>query len=468
MPSSMPVPKPQLAALTSLFEGPKAFPMRMRRATLEIPRPSGVERVDVPFLSGPGHNCSLVAGLGVDKAGKLVAVLRTGDTRAARSLRGEDYVRKGFIGGRHDKMKDAAHIALEEVAEETGGRTLKGGFRALGDRLLPTMPNESTEADQYFVAVMSLDGQVTGDGGGMELPGLIKPLPVPIDLGEAFGMMEKGEISDGARCRLVYQRGLDSIGYIPQLGVWVHDHPQLLARWDTLGLGEVWDPRQLEPNPPPPPSSGEEVVVNPDAARVNSVKFHSCEEIPVEPGVKFLNAVTSHAIDGEKPVGKPFPNYILKVDYDRAKVAVHTDDAHPLVKLVDVERPVMAAKGLLPPSERSYRNENTDLVRPDLVEMKVTPGGARAEVEKALGVPVTPLCSHQGASEGQTDLRYHYFAAEGKADASFVPLREALRACRQGNAGDAPMEGALDFLAWKKDYIPCLDMTVEEARRLLG
>lgn len=456
--------KPQLAALTSLFEGPKGFPMRMRKAVLEMP---GGARVDVPFLSGPGHNCSLVAGLGVDKSGKLTAVLRTGDTRAARSLRGEDYVRKGFIGGRHDKMKDAAHIALEEVAEETGGRTLKGGFRALGDRLLPTMPNESTEADQYFVAVMSLDGQVTGDGGGMELPGLIKPLPVPIDLGEAFGMMERGEISDGARCRLVYQRGLDSIGYIPQLGVWVHDHPQLLAKWDTLGLGEVWDPRQLEANPPPPPSDSAEVTVNPDAARVNSVMFHSCEEIPVEPGVKFLNATTSHAIDGTTPVGKPFPNYILKVDYDRAKVAEHTAEAHPRVRLVDVERPVMAVKGLLPPSERSYRNENTDLVRPDLLDFKVHPSTALVEAEKAVGGPVERLCAHQGASEGQTDLRYHLFSREVAGGEGFVPLREALRACRQGDAGDAQMEGALDFLAWKKDYIPGLDMTVEEARRLL-
>jgi hypothetical protein len=463
-------PSPKLVEVKSLFEGPAQFPMRMRVGVLEVERAGGVERLEVPFLSGPGHNCSLVAGLGLSSDGQLQAILRTGDTRASRSLRGRDYVQKGFIGGRHDKMKESAHIALEEVAEEVGGRCLKNGFRSLGDKLMPTMPNESTEADQYFTAVMNLDGKVTGDGGGMELPGLIEPLPV--DLPKAFEMMKRGEVGDGARCRVVYQRALDSIGYIPQLGAFVHDHPQLKQRWDSLGLGPTWDPRKLEPEPPKADVSKTiSVTPNERASQVNDCIFESVSEHPVRPGMTFLDARTSHAVreSGEKEkVGSGFANYILKVDYDRAKVAVYSGDERPSVKWSEVERPVLAIKGLLPSSERNYRNENTDLARPDLPEYQVSPKSAQMEVSHRIGAEPVQLCADQGASEGQSDLRYHFFAHRvEQPGADFVPLREALRACREGRAGDAQSEGALVFLADQLNYIPALDMTVDEARALL-
>lgn len=464
--------------LNTIFEGPEKFRMRMRTAVLEVQRATGVEQILVPFVNGPGHNCSMVAGLARDpETGKLSAILRTGDSRASRSLRHIPPVKNGFIGGRHDKMKDSAHIAMEEVAEEVGGSCLEGGFRSLGDRLTPTMPHESTEADQYFVAMMVLDKQVTGDGGGMELPGLIEPLPVPIELGEAFAKIAHGEVADGARCRLVFQRALDSIGYIPQLGVSVHDHPKLKARWDTLGLGEVWDPRNLPPKPPSEPDAPEPPGPPPDpeAARVNDVMFHSVKEHPVLPGVTFLEAQTSHAIheDGKvRPHGPTFPNYILKLDYDRAKLLAYSDPEHPRVRWVPQELPALAVKGFLDKSESGYHDQKTDLVRDNLPEFKLDLQDTEEQLQRLVASSgytgkAEKLISDQGASEGQSDLRYHFYALPSERGSDFIPLREALRACRLGEAGDAQTEGALSFLADRLNYIPGLDMTVEEARKLL-
>jgi hypothetical protein len=42
-----------------------------------------------PVLSGPGHDVALVAALTLDPAGRPVVILKGGDTRPARVLRGE-------------------------------------------------------------------------------------------------------------------------------------------------------------------------------------------------------------------------------------------------------------------------------------------------------------------------------------------------------------------------------------------
>ena len=78
-----------------------------------------------PVLSGPGHDVALVAALTLDPAGRPVVILKGGDTRPARVLRGEPYVKIGCIGGRLDHPGMAASaIAALEVEEEVAGRRI--------------------------------------------------------------------------------------------------------------------------------------------------------------------------------------------------------------------------------------------------------------------------------------------------------------------------------------------------------
>jgi len=74
------------------------------------------------------------------------------------------------------------------------------------------------------------------------------------------------------------------------------------------------------------------------------------------------------------------------------------------------------------------------------------------------------------ASAGQSDLRYHFYAAhveKPRGNGSFMPLAEALRRCRAEGDGDAHTEALLLRLASKLGWIPSLGMTVPEARRVM-
>ncbi|MBI3930174.1 MAG: hypothetical protein HY319_31850 [Armatimonadetes bacterium] len=443
--------------------------MKVRDFDLLVARDGKVTSQTVPVHSAPGHNSTLVAALIVDGSNPPQPVLKDGDMRFARVLAGDAYEKMGFVAGRWDKAGvDGSGIGIDEIAEEVGGHALENGLRPLGEQLLPSMPHESTEADQYFVAVIKLDSSVTGDGGGMEIPGQMGPHVMTLE--EGFQAMNEGRVGDSARCRVMYNRALDSIGYIRELGVWVHDVPALAARHSTLGLGPVWDPRHLKPAP----RSSEEHEEKgdpapPPAEKVDNGLLLSCERIPVSDGVTMLDAVTSHAV-GDRPVRKPMKNQILQVDYGRAKVITYYVDPErgPMVHAGDVERPVMAVKGLALDQERTYKKENTELVRQDLDEARLRLGeDPDAQVAAAFHGQPTRLATASTASSGQSTLYYHFYANEVPPEDGFVPLHEFIQACRADAQADSAAEATCELLTENLQWLPTLRMTVEQARQLL-
>ncbi|MCA9791668.1 MAG: hypothetical protein KC910_07720 [Candidatus Eremiobacteraeota bacterium] len=440
--------------------------LKVRHYRLEVDRAGHIEQFEGHFLHGPGHNVAAVAALVFDAQQKPHVLLKTGDTRAARAERGADYVQLGYIAGRLDKQGAGVDkIALAETAEEVGGEVVEGTFLGLSTFLSPTMPNESTEADAYYLAAVALTGQPSGDGGGMELLGLIGPYTAEAQSGLAS--MDRGEVSEGGRARTLYSRAFDKIGFVPALGVYVHDHPQLLARFDSLGLGRPVDIRaHIHGARIPPPVVASQAL----EARVNAVEFVERSEVRLE-NQTMVDATTRHAVleDGRlTPVGPAFLNQFQKLDYDRAKAVVYRLDPErgPLVAMSPVERPVLAVKGLL---GQALTQENTDLVRLDVGDFEVPRhGSVQAEVERRLGLACRPLGQPVSASSGQSDLYYHFFAAQVGADDPdvFLPLSEAIRLCRHGQA-DAHTEALLQRLAAELEWLPTLGLALPQARAML-
>lgn len=464
--------------------------MKMRRFDVDIARPGSaqIETRAIDVLSGPGHNCSMAAPLVIGPDGLPSVVLKAGDTRAARLLRGEPYVRIGMIGGRWDKVgADAKKIGLEEIAEEIGAKLVPNGYLALGDKLSPTMPHESTEADRYFVALVRLeDGAAppAGDGGGMEVAGLMKPVAMSVAAG--LKAMDDGSVGEGARARTAYARAFDKIGYIPELGRYVHDIPALRKQFDTMGLGAAIDPRPLAAD-----GKGDAIVSShgipdtapdPDGVKVNGASFVSKKEIPVSEKATFLDASTTHvarADDGtEKVVGKPFPNQLLHLTYDRAKIAVFYRDPvqGPMVRFDAVERPALAAKALAMDAERTYKDENTDLVARDVLDVEVPlekDGAASAaqKIAKPFGAKAVQLGAPCDASPGQSDLRLHFYGVEiapPEDRSAFLSLADALRMIRANGEADAATEALLHRLAAHEGWIPSLRMSVATAKKIAG
>jgi hypothetical protein len=189
------------------------------------------------------------------------------------------------------------------------------------------------------------------------------------------------------------------------------------------------------------------------------------------------------------------PNQLLHLDYDLAKVAVYYEDPvqGPMVRLSDVERPIMAAKELALGDEIAYKKEHYSLTRRDLPEVKVelpfdgaaTPAEimekagsfdlaklAKSAVVGALkaghvDAEVSALGAAGFASPGGCDLQHHFFAAKLKsAPAStegFVRLSDAIRIMRQGE-GDPAAEAGLLRLASSVGWIPSLGMSLQMAK----
>lgn len=463
--------------------------MKVRRFEVDIQRPGvdGVSTVQVDIVNGPGHNCSMAAPIVLGTDGAPALVLKAGDTRAARKLRGQDYVKIGMIGGRWDKVgADPQKIGIEELAEEIGAQALPGGYLPLGTKLVPTMPGESTEADRYFAAVVQIDGHATGDASGMEVVGLMGP--VTMSIADALAAMDNGDVGEGARARVAYARGLDAIGFIPELNAYVHDLPgPLKKRFDTLGLGDAIDPRKLD-KPPPAEAQGvgQAPAQHDNAAQVDDVAFLSQTDVTISDHATMLDAQTTHlatGVDGvAQAVGDPFPNQIYHLDYDRAKVVVFHDDAvrGPMVKMSPTERPALAAKALALDGERTYKDENTNLVALDVDNLKIELDGATGDKTNALADAAVVSAFGEGsvkrlgaacdASPGQSDLRFHFFANQietPKDKTAFVPLSEAIAACRDG-AGDAATEALLLRLAADQRWIPSLGMSVDRAKKMAG
>lgn len=489
------VPKtPEAAKPVALAARQVAAPfdsfMKVRTFEVDIQRPGidAVQTVRVDILNGPGHNCSMAAPLMLDANGVPSCVLKAGDTRAARKLRGEDYVKLGMIGGRWDKVgADPKKIGLEEIAEEIGAQLVPGGYISLGDKLVPTMPGESTEADRYFAAIVKVDASSEGYGdmSGMEVVGLMKPTTMSVS--DALKAMDDGSVGEGARARVAYQRALDAIGFVPELNAYVHDLPgSLKKRFDTLGLGDAMDPRKLaDPPPAPAGEASTPVAADPKAAQVNDVEFVSQTHHAISDDAVMLDAKTVHVanVGGEaKQVGDAFPNQIYHLGYDRAKVVTFYNDSMqgPMVRLEATERPVMAAKALALDGERTYKDENTNLIAQDVMNLKFDIGDAKGgaitkiadeAVNFACGGAAKRLGAACDASPGQSDLRLHFFSNEvstptTKTDKEgFIPLSDAIALCR-GGEGDAGTEALLLRLATDQGWIPSLKMTVGRASKL--
>ncbi|MEW6282021.1 MAG: hypothetical protein AB1758_25680, partial [Candidatus Eremiobacterota bacterium] len=451
-----------------------------RRGELDIQRPGFVETVQLPFLHGKGHNCALVGAFALDPQGNPYMILKHGDTRLSRFLRGDPYVLLGFVGGRMDKVgADFPKIALGELPEEVGGVPVEGAFRRLGGGLSPTMPMESTESDAYFCALVVLAQAPTGDGGGSELTGLIGPELVPAR--EGLDAFRDGRVADAGRARTVYARTFDSMGYIPQLGVYVLDHPELAARFDTLGLGPVQDPRrlardvELDPALEPPPPQRD------DRGAVNGVVFTGRTDVPLDQGALMVDATTQHAVLGDGPavaVAEPFPNQAALFKHDRAKVAVYArhPEQGPMVYMPACERPLLAFKGLALGGECDTSQENTELVRRDVVDLTLSrqeDPGSQVLRRLARTGRLERLAEPTSASSGQCDLKYHYYSLEVPPPSDwsdFVPLSDAIALCRTPPVqADSQTEGlCLGGLADRLGWIPGLRMTVDQARQLLN
>lgn len=411
------------------------------------------------FVHGPGHHISAIAAFVFDKQLQPHTILKTGDTRLARAERKEPYVLDGFVAGRMDKEgAESSKIALAELAEEVGGEVVGGTFQPLGKDLSPTMPSESTEADAYFMAAVKISGDPYGDGGSMELTDLIGPkLSTPM---EAIRAMDAGELSESSRTRTMYGRGFDAIGYVPQLGAYVHDHPGLAERFDTLGLGEVVDVRaRLQgdelPKPRPKGTNLE--------ARVNDVVTTTREEVSLDSETRMVNAKTKHAVNENGTItslDKEFPNQYLQLDYDRAKVAQYFFDEKlgPMVAMTPQVKPALA-----------FAPESPNVIRKDVSDIKIDRSKDISEQlegrQRVLGAP-------SGASAGQTDLYYHFLVDEVKKPedpfaAGFVTMAEAVKLCRTGH-GDTQTEALLERLSDDLEWIPNLGMSVSQARSLMA
>lgn len=439
-------------------------------------------------LSGPGHNVSLVAVLLMRPDGRFEVVLKAGDTRPARVLRGEPYVKMGTVGGRLDQPKlDAAAVARHEVQEELGATVVDGGLVPLGDMAVATMPAESSEADMYFVALARFDKDAAmpqGDGGGMELVGLMRPIRLSVQ--DALRAMDEGKVGEGGRARTVHGRAFDRLGYIPALDRYVFDLPEALkTRFDTLGLGQAVDLRHIGEEhavqPPPTPAK---------AGSVNDVKLLDRVNTHLEEAALLVNARVSHAVrkNGDlTTVGDAFRVQFLHLPYDRVKLVVWTRDEKggPKVLMEPTERLPMAIKNLNLTDEFEGK-EHTKLNRMDLLESRMHVGvehrrdvivglaeHAAEAIMMAHGLAGTPtrIGGSVDASPGQSDMRYHLFQVEvpaGVADQRFVPIAEAFKLCRRDGQADATSEALLLRLADHAEWIPTLDMSIEDAKKALG
>ena len=458
-PSLVQAALPQSSLSARELEAPFSRFLRVR--TFELMGPDGPQKVTL--VHGPGHDCAAVAAIVLDPSGRPHMVLKTGDARVCRVLRHDSYLKLGCVAGRLDKAgASAAKIGLAELSEEVGGRVEADSFRPLGEWLSPTMPYESSEADADFFSLIRLDASAQGDGGGMEVTGLIGPLFLTFQQG--FQAMEEGRVGDAGRAMALYRRCADSIGFLPELDCWVYDHPRLRERYQTLGLGDPQDPRRPGRPAPLPP----DFVPGGPQARIDGSHWLERREVAVPDGT-MLDGQTVHTAQGQ-PIGVAFANQLLVLDYDRAKIVDYFVDSArgPQVRFAAQACPIFAVKGLLlGPERQSGFRENDSLYRRDLEDVKIRRG---VGVEEQIPGGVERLGAAYGASSGQCDLYYHLCARRVEPPSpiseEWVPLGEALELCRQGQ-GDGQSEAALIRLARRLEWLPNLGMTVAQARSLL-
>jgi hypothetical protein len=450
--------------------------LKLWQYELEIERPgSGREVVRVNVASVPGPDVSLVAGFELDEHGKPVAILKHGDTRPSRIARGRPYVATGMVGGRLDhEGASALDIARAELEEEVGRFGVPGGTFELGAKGTLVWPTRALEADRYFLSIVGNDRKpVKGDGGGQELVGLIGPKSVPIQ--EALERMRSGEYAEGGRALVAYTRALEKMGFIPELGRYVQDLPkELRERYQTCGLGEVFDPRNVAPTRAAAhakPAATAPDSAQPSAKDVNTA-IPATQAKDLAEGFRMISGKWSHAVKrGSEtvPFGKPFPQEHFEGAPDVAKVVEYRLDPQRglQVRLVPRERPVPASQG------GEHANE---LMAPDVHELEISlkPDELQGAAEEArvnsaveeLFKGARRMAPSVALSPGVTDARQHYFAVQATSSNGFLPISDALSLIRQ--AGDSGAEAALQQLMFDVGWIPGLRMSLADIQKQLG
>ena len=427
--------------------------MRLRRGWATF-RDGGQETTERGVvLSGPGHDVVIIAAVMIEPEGRPHLVFKGGDTRPARTLRGEPYVKIGSIGGRLDHQGvGSSATAILELAEETGAEVQAGLLFPLSRVASPTMPEHSTEADHYYAAIVQFpeDARPVGDGGGMELSELLRP--IAFSASEGLLAIDQGAIGEGARARVAATRAFCALGYLPALGRWRSELPERLQRrFDPLGLS------------PPAPNDWPRATLNlparSDETRVVACHLEDERSIDVGEGLVFRNAWASHLGPSGEVVGRPYRIQFLHVPHDLTKVVRYAKDPIHGARVALQSRPrvPLAVKALALQAELQ-----SELVRPVLldVEERVVRVGGPAAVEaeladwaKGQGAALERLGAPSDASPGQSDLRYHFYAQEIAPGPALVPLAEAIRLFRSGD-GDAAAECALYRLADRLGYVP--------------
>lgn len=404
-------------------------------------------------LSGPGHDVVIIAAVMIDPQGRPHLVFKGGDTRPARTLRGEPYVKIGSIGGRLDHAGvGSSATAVLELAEETGAEVQADLLFPLSRAASPTMPSHSTEADQYYAAIVRFPtgARPVGDGGGMELSALLRP--VAFLASEGLLAIDRGAIGEGARARVAATRALTTLGYLPALGRWSSELSESLQRrFDPLGLS--------------PPAAAAwpraEVDLPAPATEVAVVGCHLEDEqrIDAGEGLIFRNAWASHLGADGQVVGQRYRIQFLHVPQDLAKIVRYAKDPVHGARISLHRRPrlPLAIKALALQAE--LQGGGVQPVPFD-VEERPVPVAERPVVEaelaewvKGAGGALERLGAPADASPGQSDLRYHFYAQEIGPAPELLPLAEAIRLFREGE-GDAAAECALYRLADRLGYVP--------------
>lgn len=376
-----------------------------------------VRRFDVDgqladVLSGPGHDVVVVVGVTLDAFDKPTFIVKRGDTRPARTLRNEPYVKDGLVAGRIDYETPVEVLAAQEVEEEVGGR-VAGSVQMLGTLPVPTMPSSSTEADLYYLAAFELDPgrRPIGDGWGMEVPELMGWSPWGPEA--LLDRIRAGKMGETFRSRVAYGRAIEKLG--------------LSGRATTRGLGPVLSAldgvKALPSGPVAEPASdidGAELEV----LRAVDTKY---------PRGRLLEARATHTCRGSGR-GAPYPVQILDLVDDEVEVIPYSvdDEGTQWVGLERTAWPALVAKSALQAEVRS-----------GLVTPFQTWSGAVAVGEDPYAV-ARGLCAQKGwgapkhllsgqASAGQSTLTEHVFLVQvAKNDGgTFLPLDNALARARE-------------------------------------
>lgn len=428
----------------TLFEGPLSY-KTYKFETIVVGSP---ETYSGGFVHAPGHHLNAVAALSLDGEKRPLIWLRSSDLQASRLSRGEPYALPSVVAGLRETQGESGDLSLVAgLFESTGLKIVDGSARALGADITPTMPLESTECESYFLGVVHTFTPVRGSGATV----------IPLSVKEAWELFESGKVSDAGRAQALYGRALDSIGYLRSHDVYATDFPALKERFDTLGMGEVWDLRATQEGQAPPKLSGR---VRPTReARESAVVIHE-RKISLDHG----EMVESRLRGADSPSGRvagassEIEAVFLKLPHDRLKVAEYYLDegAGPMVRLfTQVRAPLEFAPG----KPRVLRRDVMDgPIERDLE----FPGTLENTVE--LGRPTS-------ASASLSDLYYRFGATEMETPAKpkgegYVTLAEALRECRSGQ-GDAQTEALLLRLADHLRWNPNLGMSWESIDRAM-